>query len=153
MLLKYIPRLVGCLFLYAGIYKLLYPGQATLGLFSLGVTYQVATLLVTAVIVSELYLGVVLISHIDLKYAISVSMGVMLVFTAYMCYLSSLASPPSCGCLGVTGIFKSNKEAALFGMFQNCVVLWLLKLAYDYYSEKDLASGRPQQGAASGAAS
>src|SRR6266571_2593134 len=145
---KHIPRLVGCLFLYAAIYKLLYPGQATMGLVALDIPYKLATLIVTTTIVSELYLGVILISHIDLKYAISVSMGVMLLFTAYMCYLSSMANPPSCGCLGMTGIFKSNKEAALFGIFRNCVILWLRKLAYEYYSAKVRASVRRQPGAA-----
>jgi hypothetical protein len=140
---KQVPRLVGCLFLYAAIYKLLYPGQATMGLVSLDIPYKAAALIVTATIVSELYLGVILTFHIDLQYAMTVAMGVMLLFIAYMCYLSTLASPPSCGCLGMTGIFKSNKEAALFGMFRNCVILWGLKLAYDYYSAEERASVRP----------
>jgi hypothetical protein len=47
--------------------------------------------------------------------------------------LSMLANPPSCGCMGLTQLFKSNKHNAVFGLLRNCVILWLLKGAYDYY--------------------
>lgn len=48
--------------------------------------------------------------------------------------------PPSCGCLGLTGIFKSRKQEALFGLFRNCLILWALKLAYDYYFPRTLVT-------------
>ena|SRR5437879_2751104 len=55
-------------------------------------------------------------------------------------YLSTLAHPPSCGCLRLTGIFKSRKQEALFGLFRNCLILWSLKLAYDYYFPRTLVT-------------
>src|SRR5436309_1396132 len=114
--LRYVPLVVGGLFEYAAVEKLLYPGEATLALYSLDVPLALAHVLVTAAIIVELYLGVLLIFRIDLKYSLSVSVVLMFLFTAYMWYLSTLANPPSCGCLGLTGIFKSSKHAALFGL-------------------------------------
>jgi len=35
--------------------------------------------------------------------------------------------------MGLTGMFHSTKKAALFGLARNCVILWGLKLSYDYY--------------------
>lgn len=131
--LKYVPRFVGLLFLYAGVHKMLYPGEATLALYSLDLPFVLANALVTTVIILEFYLGVILVLKIDLKYALTLSMSLMFLFTVYMWYLSTLANPPSCGCLGLTGIFRSNKQAALFGLCRNVVILWLLKLSYNYY--------------------
>ncbi len=145
---KQVPAIVGLLFLYSGVYKLLYPGQATAALLSLEASKQVATATIIAVTIVELYLGIILLLKIDLKYGLIVSMGVMFLFSAFLWYLTTIAHPPSCGCMGLTAVFKSNKHNALLGLFRNCVILWLLKLAYDYYSEKDQASVRPHPGAA-----
>jgi Methylamine utilisation protein MauE len=133
LLLKHAPKLIGYIFLFAGGYKLLLPGQATMALESLGLPYTLANTMVIGATILELYLAALLIRQIDLKYALVVSTALMLAFTVYMWYLSSLAHPPSCGCLGLTGIFKSRKQEALFGLFRNCVILWLLKLTYDYH--------------------
>src|SRR6266705_3438867 len=128
-LLKHTPLLASCLFANAGVYKLLNPGEATMALQSLDVPYRWANLIVIAVTILELYLGTILLVKIDLKWGMALGMGTMFVFAAYMWYLSTLANPPSCGCLGLTGIFNSNKRAALFGLFQNCLILWALKLS------------------------
>ena len=147
-LAKHVPSIVGLLFVYSGVYKLLYPGQATAALLSLAVNEHLAIFTITAITIVELYLGFILVIKIDLRYAMVASMGVLFVFSVFLCYLSTLAHPPSCGCMGLTAVFKSNKHNALLGLFRNCVILWLLKVAYDYYSEKDLASVQPQPGAA-----
>ena len=146
---KLVPTLVGLLFLYSGVYKLLYPGHATAALLSLDVKIGLATFTIIAVTIMELYLGAILLLKIDLKYGLAVSMGLMFLFSLFLWYLSTLAHPPSCGCMGFTAVFKSNKHNALLGLFRNCVILWLLKLAYDYYSAKDQAPVRPLPGAAS----
>src|SRR6266853_3943873 len=145
---KHVPALVGLLFLYSGVHKLLYPGQATAALLSLEVNRWLATYAIVSVTIVELYLGVILLLKIDLKYGLVFSMGVMFLFSLFLWYLTTIAHPPSCGCMGLTAVFKSNRHNALLGLFRNCVILWLLKLAYDYYSDKDQASVRPQPGAA-----
>src|SRR6266705_2660968 len=145
---KYVPAVVGLLFVYSGLYKLLYPAQATGALLSLDVNSGLATVTIIAVTIVELYLGTILLLRIDLKYGLAVSMGVMFLFSVFLWYLTTIAHPPSCGCMGLTAVFKSNKHNALLGLFRNCVILWLLKLAYDYYSEMDQASVRPHPGAA-----
>lgn len=132
-LLRLVPALTGILFVYAGLYKLLFPGEATLSLTSLDVPMGWASFLVATIIVMELYLGFLLLLRTDLKYALSAAMFLMFVFTVYLWYLSTLAHPPSCGCLGLTGIFNSTKHEAFFGVFRNCAILWLLKWSYDYY--------------------
>jgi uncharacterized membrane protein YphA (DoxX/SURF4 family) len=130
---KYIPVVIGVLFLYTGILKLLYPSEAVGALESLEVPFWLANALVLAVTILELYLGVLLVLKVNLKHALIMAMGLMLIFTGYLWHLSMLAHPPSCGCLGLTGLFNSNKHNALFGLFRNCVILWGLKVAYDYY--------------------
>ena len=145
---KHVPALVGLLFVSSGIYKLLYPGQATAALLSLDVKLGLANFSIIAVTIVELYLGIILLLKIDLKYGLALSMGVMFLFSVFLWYLTTIAHPPSCGCMGLTAVFKSNKHNALLGFFRNCVVLWLLTLAYDYYSAKDQASVRPPPAAA-----
>src|SRR3989442_14821894 len=100
VLLKHVPMLVGALFIYAAAYKLLNPGQATMALESLEIPPRLANLIVAGVMILELYLGVLLFKKIDLKYAMIASTVLMLLFTVYLWYLSILAHPPSCGCLG-----------------------------------------------------
>ena len=133
ILLKVIPRLVGLLFVYAAISKLIYPTQATAALESLGFQYVWADAMVFGTIMLELYLGLILLLHIDLQWGLSASMGVMFLFAVFLWYLSMTTKPPSCGCLGLTTIFTSAKHEALFGLFRNCAILWALKLSYDYY--------------------
>ena len=137
---RHIPKLIGFVFLFAGGYKLLMPGQATMALESLNVPYGLANAIVIGLTLLELYLGLLLILQIDLKYALVFSTGLMFAFTGYLWYLSTLAHPPSCGCLGLTGIFKSRKQEALFGLFRNCLLLWALKLSYDFHFPRNPAT-------------
>ncbi len=97
---------------------------------------------VIGVTVLELYLGIILLFKLDLKYGLSLATALMFVFTCYLFFLANMAHPPSCGCLGLTGLFKSNKQDALFGVFRNCVILWGLKLGYDYQGK--LIQGKVQ---------
>lgn len=98
-----------------------------------GVSYLVAKGVVVGTIIAELYLGIILVWRLNLKFGLGVAMALMLGFTAYLWYLSTLADPPKCGCLGLTGMFNSSKHEALFGVFRNCVILWALKLTMDYH--------------------
>lgn len=143
--IDYLPKLIGFLFLYAGVHKLFWPGQATMGLETIGFSKSLAAAAVILALIVELYLGTLLLAGIDLRYAMSASIALMLLFTGYMFYLSTLAHPPSCGCLGLTGIFNSSRHEAVFGLLRNCIILWLLKLAFDTQprSETRWLSPRP----------
>jgi uncharacterized membrane protein YphA (DoxX/SURF4 family) len=133
---KYIPASIGALFLYTGVLKLLFPNEAVGALQSLDFKPWLANGTVAVATVLELYLGILLVFKVDLKYAMAMATGLMFVFTCYLFYLANMAHPPSCGCLGLTGLFNSNKQNAIFGVFRNCVILWGLKLGYDYQGKK-----------------
>src|SRR5690242_2775782 len=128
---RHLPRLIGFLFLYAGVHKLFWPGQVTLALETIGFSNGLAGTVVALVLIAEIYLGTLLLTGIEARYAMGVSIALMLIFTGYMFYLSTMAHPPSCGCVGLTGIFNSSKHEAIFGLLRNCIILWLLKLSFD----------------------
>jgi len=92
-----------------------------------------AILTILAVTIVELYLGIILVAKVDLKYGLGLTTALVFVFAVFLCYLSTLANPPSCGCMGLTAVFESNRHNAIFGLFRNCVILWLLNAGYAYY--------------------
>src|SRR5438094_1524992 len=139
-LAKFVPMLLGGIFLYAAIQKLLHPGPATMALESLDVPYSWAKTMVASVIVLELYLGVILILKLGVKFALVLATGVMFVFAGYLWYLSTLANPPSCGCLGLTGIFQNSRHEALLGLARNFLILWAIKWTYDGHFPSDQAA-------------
>lgn len=139
---KWTPALVGLLFIYSGIYKLIYPGQATMALVALDFKLGWANAAIIAVTILELYLGSILLLKLDLRYGLWVATALMFAFTVFLWYLSRLAHPPSCGCMGLTGVFLSNRHNALFGIFRNVLILWLLKFAHDYYVKTAPGEGR-----------
>jgi hypothetical protein len=132
-LLKHVPVLVGVILVYSGVYKAIYPGEATLALVALGPPMGVARIAIGALTCIELWLGIVLIFGVNRRVALWAATGLMLSFSLFLFYLSTMAHPPSCGCLGLTGAFSSNRQAALFGLGRNCLILWVLRGAYDYY--------------------
>lgn len=132
-ILKAVPKVVGLVFLYAGISKLFYPVQAVAALESLEVPTRLAALAVFVVITIELYLGIILMSQMDLKWGLAASMGLMFLFVVFLWYLGTRAKPPSCGCLGLTRIFHSTKHEAWFGLARNCLIFWALKRSYDFH--------------------
>ena len=101
-----------------------------------GRSTRLAIATIIAVTIVELYLGIILFFKLDLKYGLSAATGLIFAFTVFLWYLSTLAHPPACGCMGLTGLFKSNRADALFGVGRNVVILWLLKFAYDYYCKQ-----------------
>lgn len=70
-------------------------------------------------------------------------MVIMFVFTASLWYLSTLADPPKCGCLGLTGMFNSSKHEAFFGVFRNCAILWALRSSFDHHFKPTEKAGAP----------
>jgi hypothetical protein len=67
---KWAPTLIGSLFIYSGIYKLLFPGEATMALVSLDLHPTPAIVTIAAVTCFELYLGIILLFKLDLKYGL-----------------------------------------------------------------------------------
>src|SRR5262245_11496817 len=132
---KFTPTALGVLFAFSGLYKVLYPGEATYALMSLDAFHSFAATIIICVTGLELYLGTILLLRLDVGYGLWAATVLMFVFTGFLWYLSTLAHPPSCGCMGLTGMFKSTKQAALFGLIRNCLILWCLKLSIDYYAE------------------
>lgn len=130
---KHVPVVLGVLLLYSGVYKLLSPGEATLALKSLDLSIGLARWTIGLVTILELYFGVLLVAKIDLKFALVAVMALMFLFTMFLWYLSTLAHPPACGCMGLTWAFTTGKKGAVLGIARNCIILWLLKIAYDYY--------------------
>jgi hypothetical protein len=104
-----------------------------MGLEALGMTRWVAEMLVYLVTVLELYVGTILVLKIDLQFALRVAFGIIFIFAIYLFYLSTLANPPSCGCLGLSAIFKSTRHQALIGLTRNVAILWAVVLASQYY--------------------
>jgi hypothetical protein len=130
---KSVPLLLGLLFLSSGLFKLFRPMQATLALESLEIRYDLAKSVIAAITVIELYLGIILLLRMSRRWALSLSTAMMLVFTIFVFYLSLLAHPPSCGCLMLTGLFESTRDDARFGVLRNCLILWGLKISWNYH--------------------
>jgi hypothetical protein len=133
---KHFPSFLGILFLYSGAYKILHPGEATYALMSLDLHRWLAIGAIIFITVLELYLGVVLLVRANRKYSLTVATALLLGFTTFLWYLTTMAHPPACGCLGLTGMFTSTKKAAIFGILRNCLLLWGLRYSYDYYVKK-----------------
>jgi hypothetical protein len=130
---KWTPTALGMLLVYSGIFKLFHPGEITEALKALDLTHSVASTMVGGLTIVELYVGVALVLQLD-RHAMLVSATVLFfLFTGFLWYLATLAHPPACGCFGYSRIFQSNRANAVFGVFRNCVILWLLKSSYDYY--------------------
>ena len=136
-LAKSVPALLGALFVYAGIYKLWHPGPATMAIESLDVSYNWAKAIMASVVVLELYVGAILLLRLSLRFAMLLATALMLAFTGYLWYLSTLANPPSCGCLGLTGIFQNSRHEALLGLARNLAILWAIKWSYDRHFPAD----------------
>jgi hypothetical protein len=135
LLAKITPVVLGALFIYSGLYKVLYPGEATYALMSLDAVQSFAKPIIVIATGFELYLGTILLLRLDIRYGLSASTVLVFLFTAFLWYLSTLAHPPACGCMGLTGMFNSSRHAALFGLVRNCLILWCLKLSMDYYDQ------------------
>ncbi len=101
----------------------------------LGFKLSLANAAIITLTVVELYLGGVLLLKLDLRYSLLVASGLLLAFTGFLWYLSLLAHPPSCGCMGLTHLFASNRQNALAGIVRNVIILWLLWWAYDDYGK------------------
>ena len=126
LLCKGTPIVVGLLFIYSGLYKLVFPGEATLALLALDAPDRVSDLMIIGITTAELYLGILLLMRIEMERTLLMASTLLFIFALFLAYLSTLAHPPSCGCMGLTAVFHSNRHNALLGLLRNCVMIWLL---------------------------
>ncbi len=104
-----------------------------MALISLEIPPKIADAVILCATIVEIYLGVILLARIHLNYTISLSILIMFLFTGYLWYLSTMENPPSCGCLGLVGLFSSSKREAFAGLFLNCLILRMLQATYRYH--------------------
>lgn len=140
---KFAPPAVGAVFAYSGVYKLLEPAQSMAALVALDVPLRFAIVTILVVTVLELYCATLLLTRWDLKVGMQLGTGLLLVFAVFLFHLSIMADPPKCGCMGITEIFKSNRQNAVFGLFRNCVLLWLLSGTYRLTIPSEPAPSEP----------
>lgn len=135
-----IPRAMGVMFLWAGLYKVVFLGQAIASLEALEVPRLLADRLVLLATSAEIYLGFLLFFKIAPRFAMRLAISVLFLFSTYVFYLSTLADPPSCGCLGLTGIFKNSRHQSFFDLTRNVLLLWAMTLSYSamFHSESPL---------------
>lgn len=130
---EYTPKVVGGLFLISGFYKLIFPAEATYALLSLDVPRVTAVFTVIGVTAVEFYLAVLLLAKLDTLRALMGASVLMFLFTMFLWYLATLAHPPACGCMGLTGMFRSTRHEALFGLVRNCLILWAVLISYNHH--------------------
>ena len=123
-----LPVVLGVLFLYAGLHKALFPTEPALALESLEIPPALAKWVILIVTTLEIYLSILLLFRISLSSALTGASILLFAFATYLWYLSTLADPPSCGCIGLTSLFDSNKDAAIFGLVRNVLLLYLVSV-------------------------
>jgi len=134
------PAFFGVLFLIAAGMKIWSPAQAIISLEAIEINPRMAELIVASVTVLELYLGLNLLFNKRKILFLKGAVVLMLFFTFYLWYLTTLAEPPSCGCLGLTGVFESSKHEALFSFIRNVILLIYLRYLcrnYNNYTISD----------------
>lgn len=123
---KVVRILVGLLFISGGAFKAYRPAEGVLALMALDFPDQLAGLSISLIAALELYLGTLLVARITPRFTASASIGLLAAFTLYLWYLTTMASPPSCGCPDLTGLMLSNKQKALVGILRNiCLISFL----------------------------
>jgi hypothetical protein len=110
--------------------KLVHPGPAAAALVTVHFNPGFADVVIAVTTTIELYLGVILLSRLDPRFSLIAATSLISVFTIYLFYLTTLAQPPSCGCLGLTGLFKNSRNEAVVGLLRNCAILWTLRWSY-----------------------
>ena len=118
--------LVGALILWAGMHTIWQPAEVALALAVLVMNIKVSTALAICVAVIEVHVGLLLLLRRSSEGALRAGLLLLFGFTVFLWYLRNFASLPSCGCPGLHGLFSSNRQAALFGMFRNVVLILLL---------------------------
>ncbi len=126
--IAFLSRVVGVVFLVAGIDKMVRPEET----FSVAAYFQVAPgvqpWLVLALSLLETWTGLWLLIAPANRMGRWVGLALLTVFIWYLIYLARLAHPPSCGCGGLLAVFNSNRSNAQFGLVRNMVMAVILML-------------------------
>lgn len=126
---------VGALFLWAGLHTIWQPAEVALALAVLTMNIKLSTVLAICVGVVQIHIGLLLLLRHSSDEALRWGIALLFCFTVFLWYLRTLATPPSCGCPGLHGLFSSNCDAALFGMIRNVVLMLLLLGTFAAYRQ------------------
>ena len=124
--LYFIPVYLGVVLISSAMSKAIDRSEIMNSLTAINVAWQVAALITSVVVVSEVYLGLMLLRTPVKQYIIRCAIGMFLVYVGYLLYISTLANPPKCGCSSLMFTFKSNRDAALYGALRNMLYIYLM---------------------------
>lgn len=120
-----IPRVVGLVFLYAGVRKA-WDGTKTHAVFAFdGVPQPLIVPLTHVVWIGEVVLGLLLLIGIAKRRAIVAAVLVLFVYSIQLAYLIAAQDPPNCACLNLDQIMKrfaSAKQAMTLGLVRNALM-------------------------------
>lgn len=120
---KLIRVIVGLLFLFSAVLKLLSPGRITTSLVVSGSPATLVPIIIAVVVLLEFGVGIGLIFLAEAAGTARTAIVILLVFAGYLAWISHLESPPECGCFGPLRLFKESRTNALFGIGRNLLLI------------------------------
>jgi len=123
--------LLGSVFLYGAISKVV-EAKATVEILKqvFGGGTEIMAGVLAAVVTLEFLLAYLLFYAPKKRFTLQLAFSTLIVFSAYLAYLGTLADPPDCGCGRLFKVFESNRKNAMLGVARNIVlcgaVAWLL---------------------------
>lgn len=137
-----IPRVVGVIFLWAGIEKILDPTRTHRVFAFDGVPQPLIEPLTMLVWVGELILGLVLLIGIARRRAVMAGVLVLFVYSVQLAYLIAADNPPEdCGCVALLAKYASAKQAMVLGLVRNAVMAACLEWVRLRIAGRALAAG------------
>lgn len=119
------PWIVGVFLLVSATLKAIHPTSLVPVLSFLGMSEIFIPFAVSLLVSVELILGIWLIL-LQSQLVVQLTTGMLLFFTLILGILLLAHDGPSCGCLGVVRLFKSNQSEALFGIGRNLLLIGML---------------------------
>lgn len=123
------PRALGAMLLWAASLKIWDESGVTRVLEFDGLPQTLIPLAVSAVIVVESALGMLLILRPKLRGLTTATVVVLTAYTAQLAYLAALREAPNCVCLGAWTAYRAARFDSLMGIGRNvCLILAMLLL-------------------------
>ncbi|HEV2292587.1 MAG TPA: DoxX family protein [Tepidisphaeraceae bacterium] len=118
-----IPRIVGLIFLWAGVGKAHDPTRTQRVFAFDGVPQPLTEPLTYAVSVGEMILGLALVIGFAQRRAVMAAILVLFVYSVQLAYLIAANNPPKdCGCVMLLAKYASAKQAMVLGLVRNAVM-------------------------------
>jgi hypothetical protein len=124
VIVQVFPRLVGVLFAFRGIQKIVSPEPLYTVLRFEHVPERLLQPITATVISVEILLGLLLIIRPHRRWVLGATMGLLIVYTVQILYLLIAHDAPSCGCLEGVVLFESARRENLLSLIRNlCLIL------------------------------